>query len=60
MCNDPTAKAAITQKLKALNCVIADGKQSLALDPDGTLTMGINLDGANYNLFVQKFLGDHL
>ena len=60
MCNDPTAKVAIAQKLKALDCVIADGKQTLALDPDGTLTMGIDLDGANYNPFVQKFLGDHL
>ncbi len=45
---------------QSLNCVIADGRQSLAIDLDGTLTMGIDLDGANYNPFVQKFLGDHL
>ena len=60
MCNDPLAKAAIAQKVKSLNCVIADAKQSAALDPNGALTLGIDLDGANYNPFVQKFLGDHL
>ncbi len=61
LCNDPLGKQAITQKIHALSCVSAGtAKQSLSLDPAGTLTLSIDLDGANYNPFVQKWLGDHL
>ena len=61
MCNDPTAKQAIAQKVKSLTCIYGGGaKQSLALDAAGALTLSVDLDGANYNQFVQKWLGDHL
>ena len=61
LCNDPLGKQAILQKVHALRCVYAGGaKQSLFLDPAGTLTLSIDLDGANYNPLTQKWLGDHL
>ena len=61
LCNDPLGKQAILQKIHALSCVYAgSAKQSLSLDPAGTLKLSIDLDGANYNPFTQKWLGDHL
>ena len=60
MCNSPMAKQAVAQKVKSLECVLADGKQAMSMDPTGALTLSIDLDGANYSTFVQKWLGDHL
>ena len=60
MCNSPVAKQAIAQKVKSLSCVLADGKQAMSMDQNGVLTLSIDLDGANYSMFVQKWLGDHL